>query len=40
MLVTHQVNVTALTGIVPASGEIIVLRKTSDGVEVLGSIEN
>jgi phosphohistidine phosphatase SixA len=40
MLVTHQVNITALTGIVPASGEVIVLRKTPNGFEVLGSISN
>lgn len=40
MLVTHQVNITALTGITPASGEIIVLRKMADGFEVLGSITN
>jgi phosphohistidine phosphatase SixA len=40
MLVTHQVNMTALTGIVPASGEIIILRKTSDGFEVAGRIGN
>jgi phosphohistidine phosphatase SixA len=40
MLVTHQVNITALTGIVPASGEIIVLRKTSDSFEILGSLVN
>ena len=26
VLVTHQVNITALTGIVPASGEIVVVR--------------
>jgi broad specificity phosphatase PhoE len=26
VLVTHQVNITALTGIYPASGEIVVLR--------------
>ena len=26
MLVTHQVNITALTGIYPAEGEILVLR--------------
>jgi phosphohistidine phosphatase SixA len=40
LLVTHQVNITALTDIVPASGEMIVLRKTSDGFEVLGSLMN
>ena len=26
VLVTHQVNITALTGIFPRSGEIVVLR--------------
>ena len=27
VLVTHQVNITALTGIVPAEGEVLVLRR-------------
>lgn len=27
VLVTHQVNITALTGIVPAEGEILILRR-------------
>lgn len=31
VLVTHQVNITALTGIYPASGEIIVLARQPDG---------
>ena len=31
ILVTHQVNITALTGIVPAAGEMIVLTPTADG---------
>ena len=31
VLVTHQVNITALTGIVPATGEMIVLARQSDG---------
>ena len=35
VLVTHQVNVTALTGIYPASGEVVVLRP---GGEVVGRI--
>lgn len=39
MMVTHQVNITALTGVFPSSGEIIVIRTTADGVEVLGKIE-
>jgi hypothetical protein len=31
VLVTHQVNVTTLTGVVPAPGEIVVLRPQGDG---------
>lgn len=31
ILVTHQVNITALTGVYPASGEIIVIRPMPDG---------
>jgi phosphohistidine phosphatase SixA len=31
VLVTHQVNITALTGVFPASGEIVVLRLEPDG---------
>ncbi len=38
MLVTHQVNVTALTGVYPASGEIVVFRLEGDGVAVLGRV--
>lgn len=39
MLVTHQVNVTALTDVFPTSGETVVARLLSDGsVEVLGSL--
>jgi phosphohistidine phosphatase SixA len=37
IMVTHQVNITALTGIVPSSGEIIILQFTKDGQgKVLG----
>jgi phosphohistidine phosphatase SixA len=39
MLVTHQVNITALTGIVPQSGEMIVLRPSEEGFTVLGNIQ-
>jgi phosphohistidine phosphatase SixA len=39
MLVTHQVNITALTGIVPQSGEMIVLRPDGEGFTVLGNIQ-
>jgi phosphohistidine phosphatase SixA len=42
VMVTHQVNITALTGIVPTSGEIIVLApepSAGAGFLVLGRIE-
>ena len=40
MLVTHQVNITALTGVFPASGEIVVIRlDETGGVAVLDRIE-
>jgi len=39
MMVTHQVNITALTGVFPSSGEIIVIHATDTGIEVLGKIE-
>ena len=38
VLVTHQVNITALTGVYPASGEIDVLRPDNDGIVVLGRL--
>lgn len=38
MLVTHQVNITALTGTSTQSGEIIVVRLTDTGTEILGRI--
>lgn len=40
LLVTHQVNITALTDIFPRSGEIILFRLNNNGndVEVLGRI--
>lgn len=31
VLVSHQVNITALTGIYPRSGEMVILRSTADG---------
>ena len=40
VLVTHQVNITALTGIYPASGEIVVLRRGEGGqVMVVGTVK-
>ena len=32
ILVTHQVNITALTGVVPSSGEIIIFQKEKNGL--------
>ena len=40
VLVTHQVNITAATGVYPASGEMVVLAPRAGGEpEVLGTIE-
>lgn len=36
---THQVNITALTGIVPASGEGVVLRAQGGELQVLGRVQ-
>ena len=39
ILVTHQVNITALTGVFPESGEIIVTRAMPDGtLHVVGRL--
>lgn len=38
MLVTHQVNITALTGVFPRSGEIIVVEEGSNGLTVTGRV--
>lgn len=39
VLVTHQVNITALTGVYPASGEIVVVAQNAENrLRVLGSI--
>ncbi|GJD48556.1 hypothetical protein OPKNFCMD_1278 [Methylobacterium crusticola] len=38
VLVTHQVNVTALTGAVPAEGEVLVLRPGPGGAAVVGRL--
>ncbi|MEQ8899945.1 MAG: histidine phosphatase family protein [Roseovarius sp.] len=35
LIVTHQVNITALTGRGVGSGEIIVTRRTGDGLEMV-----
>jgi broad specificity phosphatase PhoE len=38
VLVTHQVNITALTGVFPNSGEIVVVRPEGDGLRLVGRI--
>ncbi|MFP5509345.1 MAG: histidine phosphatase family protein [Alphaproteobacteria bacterium] len=39
LLVTHQVNITALTGVTPQSGEIIIVQRRADGrLEVTGRV--
>jgi broad specificity phosphatase PhoE len=40
VLVTHQVNITALTGIYPDSGELVIVHRTDSGdIRVIGTIE-
>jgi phosphohistidine phosphatase SixA len=39
VLVTHQVNVTALTGVYPRSGELVIVRRAANGaLQVAGTI--
>lgn len=38
VVVTHQVNITGLTGVFPASGEGVALRWSSSGAQVLGRL--
>lgn len=38
ILVTHQVNITALTGVVPQSGAAVVLRGQADQIESIGQL--
>jgi phosphohistidine phosphatase SixA len=38
VMVTHQVNITALTGIHPASGEAVLLKPGQDGFEIVGRL--
>jgi hypothetical protein len=40
VLVTHQVNITALTGIFPAEGEVLLLKpKNGSDFDVVGRIK-
>jgi len=38
VVVTHQVNITALTGVVPASGEGVVVKPSQSGITVVGRL--
>lgn len=38
MLVTHQVNISALTGRSTRSGEVLIARRGDDGIAVIGSV--
>jgi phosphohistidine phosphatase SixA len=38
VVTTHQVNITALTGVVPGSGDGIVVRVTPQGATAIGTI--
>lgn len=38
VVVTHQVNITALSNIMPASGEGVVLRRAGQALQVVGRI--
>ena len=41
VLVTHQVNITALTGVYPASGELVVIRPLENGkISAVNTIKN
>lgn len=40
LLVTHQVNITALTGAYPGSGEMVIVRRTTEGnLRVVGTLK-
>ncbi len=39
VVTTHQVNITALTGIVPASGEGVVIQLQGDDMRIVGRIK-
>ncbi len=39
VLVSHQVNITAISGVYPASGEIVIVKTTDGEIEIIGSVE-
>ena len=38
LMVTHQVNISGLTGRSTRSGEVLIIRMTGDGADVLGAV--
>ena len=38
LMVTHQVNITALTGVVPSMGEGVLVARSASGLRVLGVV--
>jgi hypothetical protein len=40
VLVTHQVNITELTGVFPVSGEMVVVRPAGEaGIQLIGRLK-
>ena len=39
LLVTHQINITATTGIVPVPGEAVLVQPSGTGIKVLGRVK-
>lgn len=39
LLISHQVNITAITGVYPASGEIVIVKTTDGEIEVIATVE-
>lgn len=39
VLITHQVNITALTSVFPGSGELVVLQRQAEELKLIGTLE-
>jgi len=39
VLVTHQVNITALTNVYPSSGKVVIVHASDGKIEVVGTLE-
>ena len=38
VVATHQVNIAVLTGVMPSSGESLVVKQSANGVQIVGRI--